>query len=404
VVEGERAAIGAVSHAKKRRGKLMFGVLNGAACAMGPGQRLEWTGHLCGVCLALQGHYGVISRLATNHDAALLSVLYDAQIAQPQSRRLSFCPLRSSFRAEIVTADSPGVRYAASMALVMASAKIRDHLLDNEGGLRLARRAALAVSNRWARAGGETIAGLGLDAGFIEEQIRRQTEVEARPGQGFPLYARPTELAVGAAFGNTAILADRPDNAELLYEMGRMFGRIMVLLDSYQDYVTDVKARSFNALAAAFGEAEWAQQASRIFHQAHSALRECFYQLDLPHPALPRALLVRQLQKRGHRTLQLCSELAPSCPGLGVKTGAARSASLWSNPDPQGEDEQEAEEEEEEQEEEAEEQVIRDRGWCGIAPWCYWCDCSGCDCGDCNCCDCACGNCNCGDCNCGDCS
>ena len=371
----------------------MFGVLNGAACAMEPGQRLQWTAHICGVCLALKDRYGLLSRLATNYDAALLSVLYDAQTPQPQAERLSHCPFRRSFRAEIVAANSPGVKYAAAMALVMASSKIRDHLHDNQGRLRLARGVAMGISNRWMRAARETTTSLGLDAEIIEDQIRRQIVVEARPDQEFSFYARPTELAVGAAFGHTAVLANRSHNSEVLHEMGKMFGRIMVLLDSYQDYATDFRTQSFNALAAAFKEAEWEQQASRIFHQAYSALRECFYQLDLPHPALLRALLIRQLQKRGHTTLQICDGLSPSCRPLRVKPAVARSASLLNSAHQQGEDEQEAQQEEDEEEDQAEGQAPRDLGWCLMAPYC--CDCSSCDCSDCNCCEGDCGGCDC---------
>lgn len=397
----------------------MFGVLKGAACAMEPGLRLQWTGHTCGVCLALQDRYGLVSRIATNYDAALLSVIYDAQTPQPQARRLSYCPLRKSFKAEVVAANSPGVDYAASMALMAASSRIRDHLEDNEGPSRLFRGLAAGVSNRWMRAARETTASLGLDAEIIEAQIRRQPVVEARPDQVFSFYARPTELAVGTAFGNTAILANRSQNTDLLHEMGRMFGRIVYLLDSYQDYATDLKTQSFNALAAAFAEGEWEQQASRIFRQAYSALRKCFHQLDLPDPALLSALLVRQLQKRGYKTLQMCDGISSGCRPLGAKATVARSAHLRNSAYWQDEDEQKArQEEQEDEEEEAREQVSRDPGCCYLGQ-CYYCgdcdcgdgdccdcdcsdgDCCGCDCGDCGCCDC--GDCDCGGCDCGDC-
>ena len=120
----------------------MFGVLKSASCKMEPTQRQQWMGHVCGVCLGLKHYHGPICRIATNYDAALLSVLYDAQTPQPQAQRSSYCPLRNSFKMIVPAADNLGVRYAASMALMMASTKIQDHVHDAETGWRHIRRVA----------------------------------------------------------------------------------------------------------------------------------------------------------------------------------------------------------------------------------------------------------------------
>jgi len=45
----------------------------------GARRKLQWTAHVCGVCLALKQRYGLLSRLATNYDAALLSAMVEAQ-------------------------------------------------------------------------------------------------------------------------------------------------------------------------------------------------------------------------------------------------------------------------------------------------------------------------------------
>ena len=392
----------------------MFGLLKGASCAMDPGARRQWTGHICGVCQGLSERYGPLTRLATNYDAALLSVMVEAQTPQPQARRFGYCPLRRPVKAEVVAAGSPGVEYAASVAMMIAASKVRDRLQDSQGGLRIARRAASSISARWMTAARQTAAALGLDAAAIDSQIGRQAIVEAQPNQDFYFYAMPTELAVAAAFGHTAILAGRPHNAQILHDMGRMFGRIMLLVDSYQDYAADLKAHSFNALAAAFGGGEWRQQASRIFHQAYATLRKGFGELDLSHPALPHALLVRGLEKRGHRALQLCATAAAGCHPLGARTAVARSTD---QPDG-GYWPEEAQEPQHE---------VGQEGWepdgafgpsaepCGggggdcCCRWCAYsnCDCSDCDSSGCDCSNCDCGNCceggsccNCCDCNC----
>ncbi len=339
---------------------------------MAPEERLEWTGHVCGLCLTLKNRHGHFSRLTTNYDAALLSALYDAQTLSPQSERLSYCPLRNSFKAKVIASDNPGVRYAASMALMMASSKIKDHILDNETGLRHIRGIATGVADRWMRSARKNAAVLGFDADRIEHQVHRQIEVEAQKNRDFFLYAEPTELAVGAAFEHTAVMADRPENRDALRKMGNMFGRIIYLLDSYEDYASDIEAHKFNALAASFTETEWRAQAVDIFHQAYGALKKNFQRLDLPRPDLVHALLIRKLKRTGQRNLQICKEMPESCCLPGLQTAGDPSTPLS---DPKYRKKKNSE--------------------CACDCCCYGCDaCSGCDgCSGCDCCgacDCSC--------------
>ena len=72
----------------------MFGVLKGASCAMKPEERQEWMGHICGVCLSLRDNYGHAARITTNYDAALLSVLCEAQSEASTERELIDLPKR----------------------------------------------------------------------------------------------------------------------------------------------------------------------------------------------------------------------------------------------------------------------------------------------------------------------
>ena len=70
--------------------------------------------------------------MATNYDAALVSVLCEAQNPAPPERYTSRCPLRNNFKAEITAPNSAAAQYAAAVALVMASTKIQDHVEDKE--------------------------------------------------------------------------------------------------------------------------------------------------------------------------------------------------------------------------------------------------------------------------------
>ena len=65
----------------------------------------------------------------------------------------------------------------------------------------------------------------------------------------------------------------------------------------------DLAAGKFNALAACFAPEQVQEQATQLFRQAIQQVKRYFAQLDLPQPELARALLLRQLQRRGRVVL-----------------------------------------------------------------------------------------------------
>ncbi len=311
----------------------MFGVLRGATCGLGTAERRQWMAHICGICTALNRSFGPFSRIATNYDAALLSTLYSAQNVPPLATQPAFCLLRRPFSGEIVAPDSAGVRYSAAVALLMAASRVRDHVLDGDSWLSYGRGALLRLTDHWTGMARRAAAAVNFDTGPIEAQMRLQMEVEARPGQDFLFYSRPTELAVGAAFAHTATLAGRPAQLGALQEMGEMFGRIIYLWDSYQDYAEDRAVRRFNALQAS-GVGDLAvSPAGEIFDEAYQRLRKQLRGLELTQPGLVQMLLEKQLHRKGLRLLgyEVCGSEGcravslppgPEGPGLpGAPTG-----------------------------------------------------------------------------------
>ncbi|CAO0828817.1 hypothetical protein SMICM17S_07745 [Streptomyces microflavus] len=110
-----------------------------------------------GLCLALRADHGQFARLSP-YDGLIVSVLTEAQTgATPAGRRTAGpCPLRAMRTAPV--AKGEGARLAAAVSLVLASAKVRDHVADRDG--LLARRPVAAAARRvaagWDRAGART--------------------------------------------------------------------------------------------------------------------------------------------------------------------------------------------------------------------------------------------------------
>jgi hypothetical protein len=127
----------------------MFGLLRSSGCGLRAAERQAWVAHICGVCLALRHDHGQLARLATNYDAALLSVLYAAQCPTAPAQMRHFCPARWGGSAQVIAVDQPGSRYAGTVALLIAATRLADDIADAEGWARLLPGVATRLSQHW---------------------------------------------------------------------------------------------------------------------------------------------------------------------------------------------------------------------------------------------------------------
>ncbi|MFD9317617.1 DUF5685 family protein [Streptomyces sp. NPDC060053] len=278
----------------------MFGIVRPCSHRLGEGLKTQWMAHLCGLCLALRGDHGQFARVVTNYDGLLISVLTEAQAARVTAdgwrRTAGPCPLRGMRTASV--AQGEGARLAAAVSLVLASAKVRDHVADGDG--LLARRpvavAARRVAASWGRAGERGGAAVGFDTAVLVDAVDRQVGIEALAGLGTPLRAvtEPTETATAAAFAHTAVLAGRPDNAAPLAEAGRLFGRLAHLLDAVEDREADAAADAWNPLTATGTPLT---EARRLADDALHGIRLALRDVEFVDGRLAHLLLAHELER-----------------------------------------------------------------------------------------------------------
>ncbi|GAA3506511.1 DUF5685 family protein [Streptomyces albogriseolus] len=288
----------------------MFGIVRPCRHRLGEKLTAQWTAHLCGLCLALRGDHGQLARIVTNYDGLLISVLTEAQ-ADPGGgtgrRTAGPCPLRGMRTASV--AQGEGARLAAAVSLVLASAKVRDHVTDGDG--LLARRpvalAARRVAASWDRAGARTGSDVGFDTAVLVDAVDRQTGVESLAGPGTPVLAvtEPTETATAAAFAHTAVLAGRPHNAGPLAEAGRLFGRLAHLLDAVEDREADAASGAWNPLTATGTSLD---EARRLADDAVHGIRLALREVEFTDGSLAHRLLVHELPDSVRRVFG-----TPSC-------------------------------------------------------------------------------------------
>ncbi|MES5822542.1 DUF5685 family protein [Streptomyces sp. RG80] len=303
----------------------MFGIVRPCRHRLGENLKTQWMAHLCGLCLALRKDHGQFARIVTNYDGLLISVLTEAQADRVSSGRRTAgpCPLRGMRTASVAAGE--GARLSAAVSLVLASAKVRDHVADGDG--LLARRpvalAARRVASSWGAAGARSGSAVGFDTAVLVDAVDRQLGIESLAGLGTPILTvtEPTETATAAAFAHTAILAGRPGNTEPLAEAGRLFGRLAHLLDAVEDRETDAAAGAWNPLTATGTSlAEARRLADDAVHGIRLALREA----EFSDPKLAHVLLVHELRTSVDRAFgssscghaaELSHPYAPPGPG-----------------------------------------------------------------------------------------
>ena len=265
----------------------MFGVVRPCRHRLTADQRQRWAGHLCGLCLTLRDHVGHDARLATSYDGLLLSVLVEDLATGPLDRRRAGpCALRGLRPAEVVASTAAAAQLAAGVSLLLAAAKVADHVGDGQTP-----RLALPVARRWEAAGRRLAGDVGLDPAAVLDPVAEQPRLEAVPGRELASYTAPAEAATAAAFGHVAVVAGRPSSRPGLAAAGAAFGRLAHLLDAVEDEADDRRAGRFNPLAAS-GTPRAAARA--VADGCVSGLRDGLAAAGLTTASLAHRLLVHE--------------------------------------------------------------------------------------------------------------
>ncbi|MFI9405314.1 DUF5685 family protein [Nocardia sp. NPDC052316] len=276
----------------------MFGLLR--PCAHGAAKygidAAEWRTHMCGLCLGLRDQHGQLARATTNVDAIVLSMLTEAQSAGAVERTTAGrCALRGMQRASVAAADSPGVRLATTASLLLASAKVRDHVDDGDASA-LARTPMAKAASRWAGQARLSAQRIGLDVEPLVAALSAQTELEQSVTAGgtgsLARLTEPTQLCASEFFAHTAVLANRPANVDALRAAGWQFGRIAHLADAVQDYEQDLARGRFNPLAATGTSMP---QAYDLLRESDARLREAVAEAELAAVPTVRWMLLDPL-------------------------------------------------------------------------------------------------------------
>jgi hypothetical protein len=184
----------------------------------------------CGSCKTIGALYGQKARLVLNHDMVFLAEL--------RMGAVEWGPAHRSFNCMAMPKEHPeALKYAAAAGVVLAHFQIEDQIADSGRPHWKALRRFFSSAYRKAAA---DLRASGFPLDELTALLGSQSEREART-ISIDDVAEPTARAAEMVFGHGA-----PELASI----GRRFGRLVYILDAFEDRAKDARSGDFNALLA----------------------------------------------------------------------------------------------------------------------------------------------------------
>lgn len=238
----------------------MFGTLKPHTCGLGCDQKHAYATFYCGLCKSLGDHYGTLTRAMLTYDAVFLALVADGLMTTQAAPDRCRCPiLPISFRPT-VKPDSPAMRYASAMQILLCDQWLADRA---EGGKRAAKAARPLLSTR-VEVARTTLGELGISLAELDGFEQTQTRCEAIGVTDAREAAEPTRGALEIVFRRMALLpgvterAQTDEARDALAAFGRHLGGAIYLIDALDDLEKDHKSRSFNPCLT------WARRGDRL--------------------------------------------------------------------------------------------------------------------------------------------
>lgn len=207
----------------------------------------------CGTCKTIGSLYGQKSRFLLNHDtvflAEILTALSGENVQNWQKSYQSFNCLN------LPKAEMPlSLQFAATANIVLTEFKLADHISD-EGKSRY-KFAHKAFSKEFVKAGKLLQAWrfpLEEVRAILQTQNARESEISLENADDIlENLAEPTARTTAIFFAGGVRLVGRRELENSAYKTGFAFGKLIYLIDAFEDFEKDFRARRFNAVRAAF--------------------------------------------------------------------------------------------------------------------------------------------------------
>lgn len=235
----------------------MFGLMRAKKCGMSEGEKHFRRLNYCGTCKTAGALYGQKSRLLLNHDtvflAEILSAVSSERVENWQKSYQSFNCL------SLPQNEMPkSLQFAATTNIILTEFKLADHIADEKKRrYKFARKSFSGEFQKAEKLLNEWKFPLRKVKTILEKQTSVENESRGKnAGEILENFAAPTAETTAIFFSEGAKICGADELEKSFYRLGFDFGKLIYLLDAFEDYEKDFRARQFNAIRAAFDLSE----------------------------------------------------------------------------------------------------------------------------------------------------
>jgi hypothetical protein len=297
----------------------MFGLMRVKKCGMSDEEKHFRRLHYCGTCKTIGSLYGQKARFLLNHDtvflAEILTGLSGENLRNWQSAYQSYNCLN------LPHSEMPlPLEFAATANIILAEFKLADKITDEKS--RAGKIAQKAFSNSFLAARRKLEARR-----FPFEKVRKilseQETIEAdslksneSSDEILNRLSRPTAATTAIFFGEGVKLIGKNELENTASEIGFRFGKLIYLLDAFEDYEKDFRRKQFNAIRAAF-QSDEEKIPSEIKRKIVSLLQELESEIagriyKLPVAETQKTLFAARLKQNLQRKLKTSLPVLPT--------------------------------------------------------------------------------------------
>jgi hypothetical protein len=260
----------------------MFGLMRAKKCGMSDAEKHFRRLNYCGTCKTIGSLYGQKSRLLLNYDtvflAEILTALSGENVNDWQKSYQSFNCL------SLPPSEMPAaLQFAATTNIILTEFKLADHAAD-EGKRRY--KVARNVFSKEFKTAAKLLTEWNFPLAEVREILFSQTAREATE-KSLDALAFPTARTTAIFFREGVKQIGKTDLERLAFEIGFAFGKLIYLVDAFEDYEKDFRRRQFNALRVAFDLREEKltpaakRRATAVLHAVESEIIEKIQRLPL---------------------------------------------------------------------------------------------------------------------------
>lgn len=289
----------------------MFGFLPApcSTCHSSDGLSSTYQQFFCGLSSRLAAEYGPSARLFTNRDGVFFSILAASQQGkEPESTFRTCC---NPFGKKRDLFDNGNhASYAAAVSICGVATKLRDDADDESGLRRYASAVGVGVLRRKVSKAKQLLSSIAFPTEKIEKELLNQQQYEAEFNGDWTIVAQPTASAFGAIFShaNRLMMPSASDKNRYLENSGRDLGRIIYLLDAYEDRAEDESKKRFNPLLDKSD-----QQAQLWFEREYELLKDDFSKVETrQYQSLLNSILIDGVLSKGELVLGMSNRSSVS--------------------------------------------------------------------------------------------